>query len=110
MKQHQSNLMIKALKSGCGGIRLQVKHQQRHPNGTPTLELCLDTSYFFLNGCFVGGSLIEINRFFHSILDRHRGLAVLSFRTCCSQELEEKFTKDILVKLQVSQPHSATLL
>ena len=90
-------------------MNLQIKHPQRNPNRTLTLVFCLKTSYFFLNGCFVGECLIGINRFFHSILDRYSGLAVLSFRTCCSQELEGELTKDIPVKLPASQPHTATL-
>ena len=109
MKQQQSNLVIKTLKIGFGGVLFnqvnkikvnQSKHPQRNPNQTPTLVFCLKTSYFFLNGCFVGECLIWINRVFHSILDRSSGLAVLSFRTCCSQELEGELTKDIPVKLQ----------
>ena len=90
-------------------INLQIKHPQHHPNRTPTLVVCLKTSYFFLNGCFVGECLMGIDRFFHSILDRYSGLAVLFFRTCCSQELEGKLTKDIAVKLEASKPHTVTL-
>ena len=106
---------------------LQIKHPQRHPNRTSTLVFCLKTSYFFLKGCFVVEclfhyettvqviginrlrSVIGINRFFHSILDRYSGLAVLPCRTCCSQELEGKLTKDTPVKLRASQTHTATL-
>ena len=97
MKQQQSNLVIKTLKIGFGGVLFnqvnkikvnQSKHPQRNPNQTPTLVFCLKTSYFFLNGCFLGDCLIGINRFFHSILDRHSGLDVLSVITCCSQEPE----------------------
>ena len=90
-------------------INLQ-KHSQRHPNRTPTFVVCLKTSSFFLNSYFAGECLIGINRFFHSILDRYSGLTALFFRTCCSQELEGKLTKDIPVKLEASEPHTATLL